>query len=110
MLQFDHTCTVKRMTPTGEETRSGHPKLKGSTEYSSLVCSRPTQKVMHSNDGIVQVSDTDFIIRVPRAATVLIGDAILDLQNSQGDVFFNSARVINLIKNRTHIEVTLERG
>ena len=109
MIFLDHTCTVKRMIPTGEETQSGHSGVKESTVYGSLRCSRPTQKVMHSNDGVIQVSDTDFIIRVPRLADVSIGDTIVDLQNRQNEIFFHSARVLNIIKNRTHLEVTLER-
>lgn len=109
-MTFDYTCTVNRSVATGEETDSGHAKHRDSTPYANLLCTRPTQRVISSNDGIVQVSDTQFTIRVPRSAELLIGDQITHLIDRNNRVFFGFASVVNIIKNRTHNEVILERG
>ena len=106
---FDYICNLDRMTRTGNKSDDGHDELELMPVYSKLVCSRPSQRVENITDDTIQVSTTEFTMRVPRAADVQIGDTVEDVRTLDQVVFFERATITNLLVNRTHIEVIMER-
>ena len=97
------------MTRTGNKSDDGHDELEIMSVYDKLRCSRPSQRVENITDEVIQVSDTQFIMMVPREAGVQIGDSVENVRTLGNEVFFQKATILNLLVNRTHVEVVMER-
>ena len=107
---FDYRAELVRGVPTGEKTDDGRDELSDRDQYTSLLCTRPSQRVEQFADTTFVVSDTEFTTRVPKLSDVQIGDRIVSLKSLDDNIFFDIATVKNIFKNRTHLELILELG
>ena len=106
---FNYLCTLNRMSPTGNTLDDGHQELEDSPVYQGMICSRPSQRVTREDGELVQVSDTQFTMRVPIAADVQIGDSVTNVRKLDGEVFFQKASIINVTPLRRFTGIIMER-